>query len=215
VCGADLNPSPRATSYEPSPSPASAAAPANPHQKRRTVFEPAPGAPAAGSAGPAAPSADFFSNPPPPRPPLNPRDPFLTQPGAAPGAPARKAQTIVNPGPGGTAPGALVRGALFEYRGANDPGRVHPVRAGRNVLGRDASCDIVIDDGRVSGQHAYLFLRAEDASFMDVSTNGSHVDGRVINGEQVTLQHGSVIELGDSRLVLAMIPESLLGRGGR
>ena len=82
------------------------------------------------------------------------------------------------------------------------------------MLGREPTCDIVVDDGRVSAQHAYLFLRADDATFLDVSTNGSRVDGQVVSGEQVTLQHGSVIELGDSMLVLAMLPESVLKRGG-
>lgn len=106
----------------------------------------------------------------------------------------------------------LVRGALFEYRGPTDPGRVHPLRAGRNVLGRDSGCDVVIDDGRVSGQHAFLFIRAEDASFIDVSSNGSVVNGSVVHGEQVVLQNHAVITLGGTTLVLVIVPEQLLSR---
>lgn len=106
----------------------------------------------------------------------------------------------------------LVRGALFEYRGPTDPGRVHPLRAGRNVLGRNAECDVVVDDGRVSGQHAFLFIRAEDATFIDVSSNGSVVNGAVVHGEQVVLQNHAVIALGGTTLVLVIVPEQLLSR---
>lgn len=126
-------------------------------------------------------------------------------------APRPKARTIVETG--GESPAAgLVRGALFEYRGPTDPGRVHPLRAGRNVLGRNPECDVMIDDGRVSGQHAFLFIRAEDASFIDVSSNGSVVNGSVVHGEQVVLQNHAVITLGGTTLVLVIVPEQLLSR---
>ncbi|MFE8596619.1 FHA domain-containing protein [Archangium violaceum] len=236
MCGMDLAP-PR-----PAPGPVSAPAPqppqpANPHQKRHTVFEPDPAAP---PPPPAPRGADFFANPPPPRPTFDPRDPFAaasipptrlsaTVPASAPAAmpppppspapapaaaaPRPKARTIVDMG-GSETPAAtgLVRGALFEYRGPTDPGRVHPLRAGRNVLGRNADCDVVLDDGRVSGQHAFLFIRAEDASFIDVSSNGSIVNGAVVHGEQIVLQNQSVITLGGTTLVLVIVPEQLLSR---
>jgi pSer/pThr/pTyr-binding forkhead associated (FHA) protein len=70
----------------------------------------------------------------------------------------------------------------------------------------------MIDDGRVSGQHAFLFIRAEDASFIDVSSNGSIVNGAVIHGEQIVLQNQSVITLGGTTLVLVIVPEQLLLR---
>ncbi|AKJ05909.1 Outer membrane protein, OmpA/MotB family [Archangium gephyra] len=204
--------------------------PANPHQKRHTVFEPDPAAPPP----PAHRGADFFANPPPPRPTFDPRDPFAaasippTRPAPPPPAPAAmpppppapapaaaprpKARTIVDTGSESPAAAGLVRGALFEYRGPTDPGRVHPLRAGRNVLGRNADCDVMIDDGRVSGQHAFLFIRAEDASFIDVSSNGSIVNGAVVHGEQIVLQNQSVITLGGTTLVLVIVPEQLLSR---
>jgi pSer/pThr/pTyr-binding forkhead associated (FHA) protein len=109
----------------------------------------------------------------------------------------------------------LIRGALFEYRGPTDPGRVHPLRAGRNTLGRNSDCDVVLEDGRVSGQHAFLFVRAEDASFMDVSSNGSIVNGAAVHGEQVILQNHAVLNLGGTTLVLVVIPEPVLARRSR
>jgi pSer/pThr/pTyr-binding forkhead associated (FHA) protein len=109
----------------------------------------------------------------------------------------------------------LIRGALFEYRGPTDAGRVHALRAGRNTLGRNADCDVVLEDGRVSGQHAFLFVRAEDASFMDVSSNGSIVNGAVVHGEQVILQNHAVLNLGGTTLVLVVVPEPVLARRSR
>jgi pSer/pThr/pTyr-binding forkhead associated (FHA) protein len=104
----------------------------------------------------------------------------------------------------------LIRGALFEYRGPADPGRIHALRAGRNIIGRNAECDVVIDDGRVSGQHAFLFIRAEDASYMDVSSKGSVVNGAVVHGEQIILQNHAVLTLGGTTLVLVIVPAQVL-----
>jgi Inner membrane component of T3SS, cytoplasmic domain len=228
MCGFDLSPPQRAPVAERAPAPLSPQ-PANPHQKRHTVFEPDPAAPP-----PPAPQrgADFFANPPPPRPTFDPRDPFAAAslppsrpvaapapavmppapaPAAPPPAPRPKARTIVESSNEGAALGRI-RGALFEYRGPTDPGRVHPLRVGRNVLGRGPECDVMIEDGRVSGQHAFLFIRAEDASYMDVSSNGSLVNGAVVHGEQVVLQNHAVLTLGGTTLVLVIVPEPLLAR---
>ena len=235
MCGFDLTPAKRATVAESAPAPQPPPQPVNPHQKRHTVFEPDPAA--APPPPPAQRGADFFANPLPPRPTFDPRDPFAaaslppSRPAAAPMSPVApapvqappapaaapppaarpKARTIVETANEGAAVG-LIRGALFEYRGPTDPGRVHPLRAGRNVLGRDAGCDVVIDDGRVSGQHAFLFIRTEDASYMDVSSNGSIANGSVVHGGQVILQNNAVLTLGGTTLVLVIVPESLLSR---
>jgi hypothetical protein len=208
MCGFDLSPPKEVSVGERAPAQLSPQ-PANPHQKRHTVFEPNPAAPPPPQRG-----ADFFAHPPPPRPTFDPRDPFAAAslPPSRPVAAPRKARTIVESSHEGAAPGRI-RGALFEYRGPTDPGRVHPLRVGRNVLGRNPECDVVIDDGHVSGQHAFLFVRAEEASYMDVSSNGSIVDGAVVHGEQVLLRNQAVITVGGATLVLVIIPESLLARG--
>ena len=233
MCGMDLTP-PRpapAAGNAPAPPPPQ---PANPHQKRHTVFEPGPASAAPEPPAPGVPrrTADFFAQPPPPRPTFDPRDPFAaaslppTRPSASSPAvpvppvpppppaaapPRPKARTVIESTSEGPA-AALVRGALFEYRGPTDTGRVHPLRVGRNVLGRNADCDVVLEDGRVSGQHAFLFIRSEDASFIDVSSNGSVVNGAIVHGEQLVLQNHAVITLGGTTLVLVIVPESLLSR---
>jgi pSer/pThr/pTyr-binding forkhead associated (FHA) protein len=92
---------------------------------------------------------------------------------------------------------------------------VHALRAGRNTLGRDPDCDVVLEDGRVSGQHAFLFIRTEDASYMDVSSNGSVVNGAVVHGDQVVLQSNAVLTLGGTTLVVVIVPEHALARRSR
>ncbi len=227
MCGFDLAPKRAAAGGAvPAPQPVPPPAPAHPHQKRHTVFEPESAAPPA--PGP-RPKADFFSNPPPPRPAFDPKDPFGAAapppaPAPAPVAPAPappvaqarpKARTIVESSAGEASGGALVRAVLFEYRGPTDTGRVHPLRVGRNVIGRNEDCDVVVADGRVSSQHGFLFIRAEDATYVDVSSNGSTVNGTVVHGEQVVLQNHAVLALGGTTLVLAMVPEQVLARRSR
>jgi len=222
----ELVPPKRATTVEPERPLAPEPAPATPHLKRRTVFEPgAPPPPA--PAGPArAEPADFFGRPPPPRPPIDPKDPFggavqapapaaAASPAAIPTGARPKARTVVDSSPAALPGASPVRAALFEYRGPTDAGRVHPLTTGRNTLGRDEGCSVVLSDSRVSSQHGYLFIRAEDATYVDVSTNGSVVEGRVVHGEQVVLQNHAVLKLGETTLVLVIVPESILARHTR
>lgn len=106
---------------------------------------------------------------------------------------------------------AQLRGALFEYRGLGHQGFIHTLRSGRNVLGRDASvCDVILEDDRVSKQHAYLFIRDEDVSYLDISSNGSTVDGRSVRGTEVRLSSSSVIQIGGLRLIFVFLPRRLV-----
>lgn len=189
--------------------------------KRRTLYEP----PGAGSPAPQQPAAsrpaggpgDFFDTPLPPRGGFNPDDPF--QPGnwqpptknqvaeappPAASAPRRRAGTILERPEAHT---AALRGVLLDSK-ATDREGIHPVRIGRNSLGRDPDADISLDDGKVSTSHGFLFLREEGASFIDTSTNGTIVDGKLAHGTQVDLAHGSVLELGETRLVLLLAPST-------
>lgn len=214
----ELVPPKRATAVEPERPLAPEPAPATPHLKRRTVFEPGASPPPAGPAR--AESADFFGRPPPPRPPIDPKDPFgsavqAPSPAAIPQGARPKARTVVDSSPSALPGASPVRAALFEYRGPTDTGRVHPLPTGRNTIGRDEGCSVVLSDSRVSSQHGYLFIRAEDATYVDVSTNGSVVEGRVVHGEQVVLQNHAVLKLGETTLVLVIVPESVLARHTR
>lgn len=223
----ELVPPKRATTVEPERPPAPEPAPATPHLKRRTVFEPGAAPPPEPASPARSEPADFFGRPPAPRPPIDPRDPFggavqaPAAPAPAPGPVAiptgarPKARTVVDASPSAHPGASPVRAALFEYRGATDAGRVHALHTGRNTLGRDEGCSVVLSDSRVSGQHGYLFIRAEDATYVDVSTNGSVVEGRVVHGEHVVLQNQAVLKLGETTLVLVIVPESLLARHTR
>ena len=64
---------------------------------------------------------------------------------------------------------------------------------GRWLVGRDPSCDIVVDDRGVSGEHAVLTLDPDGTAWIeDRSTNGTFVDGRRIRGRE-PLPHGSEV----------------------
>jgi hypothetical protein len=119
-----------------------------------------------------------------------------------------KSRTIVEPG---RDPGERVEAALFVYSGSSDPGTVHPLRMGRNVIGRGEDCNIVLDDNRVSTQHAFLFVEADDATFMDVSTNGSEVNGKLVRGKMERLtETAATILVGTTHLVFVRIPKEIL-----
>jgi len=178
-----------------------------------------PAAPPAAPSPSSAPTTpdDYFGNPPPSRPPLhNPDDPFLPSGGgpayqapppaaaAAAGRP-NKGKTIIDTS-GAADPQRRTVGALFVYAHAQDAGVIRPLVTGRNTLGRGEDRDVTLDDGRVSSEHGYLFLRPDGASYVDTSTNGSLVDGQVVHGTQVEVRHGSILSLGNLQAVLVTVP---------
>lgn len=231
-CGASLQAgsAPRKTQLDrnaPPPDPA----------KRRTVFEPGPVVSPAGGAPVAAPRGladDPFSSPPRSRPVYDPADPFRAaispdpgkaDPGkAAPSPPAppvpagqqapiasKHATVLERPAAAQRRPA----GVLTAFSGPEDNGTLYVLYEGRNTLGRDESQDVRLVDGRVSGQHGFVFVRADGASFIDVSTNGTLVDGKIVHGQQVELQSGTVIRLGDTAVIftrLAAVPADLWTR---
>lgn len=78
-------------------------------------------------------------------------------------------------------------------------GRELPLYEGVNVLGRDASADVVIDDATVSRRHASITM-AEDATLRDLdSKNGTFVDGERLT-QPVPLADGQSLVLGDARV---------------
>lgn len=80
-------------------------------------------------------------------------------------------------------------------------GQELPLRDGVNVLGRDASADVLIDDPTVSRNHAAITLRADAATIEDLaSKNGTFIDGARLTGS-APLGEGQAVVLGDARLV--------------
>jgi hypothetical protein len=210
ICGTELG------GRAPTPAPPG---PGSAHKKSATVFDRSPVGPPPAPTGARPPPA--YDPLPPPRPPFDPADPFGNQvrepPRPAwgpPPDPARSKKTAtVFDRPLPTAGGPRIRGALVEFRGPDDPGRLHPLREGRNVIGRNPDSDVVLDDGRVSGQHAMLYVRSNDATVVDVSRNGTVVDGRILtDGAQSALGHGSRLQIGEAQFLLLLAPEEQLPR---
>jgi pSer/pThr/pTyr-binding forkhead associated (FHA) protein len=82
-------------------------------------------------------------------------------------------------------------------------GRTFPLDRDLTVLGRDASCDIPLDDHEVSKRHARIARRDDGFYLEDLgSTNGTRVGSREL-AEPRRLEDGDLIEVGGSRLVFA------------
>ncbi len=63
------------------------------------------------------------------------------------------------------------------------------------TVGREASCDIVIPDRRVSRRHAIFELRPEGVYLEDLgSKNGTHFNGQRVK-EPVILQDGDIVQI--------------------
>ena len=73
------------------------------------------------------------------------------------------------------------------------------VKEDQVVLGRNADCDLVMDDGEVSGRHASITTVVNDHFLEDLSST----NGTLVNGRRVTrhlLEHNDVIFIGPYRI---------------
>ncbi|WP_157635603.1 FtsK/SpoIIIE domain-containing protein, partial [Nostocoides japonicum] len=106
-------------------------------------------------------------------------DPVATTPGRRPAAAALRLDVVAGP----------------------DAGRSYPLTPGRHVVGRDASCDVAVDDPGLSRRHTAVEVSAEGVRAEDLgSTNGTVVDGRPVTA--ATLTPGTELLLGGSRLAV-------------
>jgi pSer/pThr/pTyr-binding forkhead associated (FHA) protein len=79
-----------------------------------------------------------------------------------------------------------------------------PVRIGETLLGRSPYCSIVLEDPRVSRQHAAIRLTSEGLSIQDLgSRNGTIVNGTTLRGAR-NLQPGDVVQIGAQRLEIEL-----------
>lgn len=70
---------------------------------------------------------------------------------------------------------------------------------GRNIIGRDGDCQIVVPDGTVTGKHAVILFRNGKYSITDQqSSNGTYVNGEDIELEPRYIKDGDVIKMGDT-----------------
>ena len=83
-----------------------------------------------------------------------------------------------------------------------DPGRVIPIEKPRVVIGR-SDCDIVINDGELSRQHALVAINGTSARLEDLdSTNGTYVDEKPIETHELTDK--SEFRIGSHELLFVM-----------
>ena len=83
-------------------------------------------------------------------------------------------------------------------------GREIAVGGERFVIGRDPSCDLVLDDSKVSRRHAYLM--EHPGGGVEVGDLGS-VNGTLVNGQRLTeptrIAGGDEVSIGATRLAIA------------
>jgi hypothetical protein len=158
-----------------------------------------------------------------------PLDPFAPPPGSvkAPPAPAgpSKARTVFDspkdskdpfaPAAGGSAQaprrddaryaGRRITGFLITFDRSPD-GRFFVLREGRNMIGRGADCDVVVDDDEnVSSEHAIILCRNGRTVIDDEkSMNGTFLNGDDVM-EKIDVKDGDVVRLGKTTNLLCRL----------
>lgn len=98
-------------------------------------------------------------------------------------------------------------------------GEYWPLHVGQNVIGKSPSCDVVLQEGTVSEEHAVLMIRKMKnpesviASITDArSTNGTMLNGESLPFTAVDCKNGDIITIGDNyELFLVLIDVAALG----
>lgn len=102
-------------------------------------------------------------------------------------------------------------GFLVSYD-LDEQGKSFSLFEGRNLIGTDRSCDIVIDHApSVSGKHLTILYRNNTFLFKDeFSTNGTRVDGEMKNDGE--LDRNCLITIGEVNLCFIRVPFELTGQ---
>lgn len=86
-------------------------------------------------------------------------------------------------------------------------GRRYTLKRGATVIGRGTDADITVSDASISRRHIELAWDGMRAQARDLgSTNGSRLDGARLG--VAGIESGAVIELGATRIVFHVVPES-------
>ncbi len=108
----------------------------------------------------------------------------------------------------GISTGKRIAGLLITYD-LTPAGQVFNIHEGRNHIGRDAACEIVIqDDSQISGKHFSILYRPVDRKFKfkdEQSSNGTFLN-EVLTDEG-ELNNFDVIRIGSTRLIFIAIPQ--------
>ena len=101
-----------------------------------------------------------------------------------------------------TKPRPFLRGGVFLAAG----GRSFALRASRIVIGRSRYCRVVLDDRRVSHQHAAILVTAHDVMLEDLdSVNGTWLNGARLTEAQA-LRDRDLIVVGAQELRVSSLP---------
>ena len=110
---------------------------------------------------------------------------------APPDTRVREVQPIAAPGPGEV--------PCLEVISGKSSGKVFALRPATSTVGRDPSCDVVLEDDGISRQHARL--HAGEALWIEdlASTNGTYVNGARVGRARV--REGDRLQFGPNALV--------------
>lgn len=107
-------------------------------------------------------------------------------------------------------PNFLAQRGIVRFEVRYPTGAQHEVELSGTVavLGRDPSCDLVLNDAKCSRRHAVLEAGPEGIAIRDAgSANGTFVNGRKV--ERANLAEGDVVRLGE--VILKVLPEDVPG----
>lgn len=83
--------------------------------------------------------------------------------------------------------------------GGPDAGRVVSLERGRLTIGRGAECEFAVEDADCSRRHADIEITGTAVSIRDLgSTNGTRIDGDLVQSGSRPLRPGELIRIGDS-----------------
>jgi len=86
-------------------------------------------------------------------------------------------------------------------------GTRHRLAKGRTIVGRGSDADVTIGDTGASRRHAEILWDGQRAQVRDLgSTNGTKLDGAPLS--KALLQPDSVIQIGRTRMVFRVLPQS-------
>jgi hypothetical protein len=105
-----------------------------------------------------------------------------------------------------------VRGAVTWSAVIDINGKRHVLTKGVTVVGRGSDADVTVNDSSISRRHIEFAWDGSRAQVRDLgSTNGSRLDGVRLN--VAGLESGSVIEMGSTRVVFHVVPQTRGGTG--
>ena len=91
-----------------------------------------------------------------------------------------------------------LKGALLRWEPVKGEPVEFPLDRQVSVIGRDETCDIIVDEPLVSRTHARIERRGERFYLQDIgSTNLTRVNGQVVSEQE--LRHGDEIRLARAR----------------